>query len=441
MPIIQPSRFNLYLGGIQEDRFVLYNTLSTNVRILNKAAKVVLQTADLAVLPQEIIDDLVAGRFLVSSNTDELELYREERDRHRYDTHELSVVALTNYKCNLACTYCYVPSLNLPMRAELDNPMSDATARQLVRFTAMRATHQHANSISVDFVGLGEPLLHPSPLRIIMKGLREFSSSSHILVSFNIVTNGVLLIHNLDLLSNDVGVQVTLDGPQEYHNRVRKYANGNGTFDIIMSSINMIKQTAARCSVRIHVDRDNGDSVPRLLTELKSRFGSDPLLKIVPRLPGSDISCDWSQSCLTQGELTKMLALWEMALDMGFRLQFGPLLNVLNCAAMSDSTFVCDPRGLLYKCEGLAGNPTYCIGNIREGVKREGAYEEWMQIDQLKSSECQQCTLLPTCGGWCPHLERYYRGSFLQACCTKNKELLLGALKLQLKKMLPELPL
>jgi uncharacterized protein len=438
---VVPSRFNLYFAATRGGEFVLYNTLSAKVRILSQVAKESLSCGCVEAFTPEQIRDLSKSGFLVAEDLDELGLYKLERDRFRFANPTLGLVVLTTYACNLACTYCFVPSLRLPVFSQLRRSMDPATAQRLVSFALSEARARESQVVSVDFVGLGEPLLWPTPLGLVMSGLREFNAKHGPCVAFNLVTNGILLPSCSELLDADVSVQVTVDGQRSYHDKMRVYRSGRGTFDEVMRGIEVVLKSAARCAVRIHVDRENCNSILDLVSELRGRFGADLLLSVVPRLPGSDGRCGWSAACLPQKELPVLLGIWEALLNRGVRLQFPPLLNPLHCRALSTSTFVFDPRGRIYRCEGVAGDPSCCIGDVWNGVRGGAADDNWMGLDPLISCDCRECAMLPACGGCCPHLERYYRGKFVQTECSENKELLFGSLRLRLKKLLPELSL
>jgi uncharacterized protein len=65
-------------------------------------------------------------------------------------------------------------------------------------------------------------------------------------INFTITTNGTLLKDTaIDfLLLNNFSICISLDGPREEHDRNRVYADGRGTFDIILGNIRRIEQRA-----------------------------------------------------------------------------------------------------------------------------------------------------------------------------------------------------
>lgn len=64
-------------------------------------------------------------------------------------------------------------------------------------------------------------------------------------IYFHMTTNGTLINENISnfLVKNDVHLLVSIDGPEEIHNKNRKFAsNGKGTFKIVMENIAELKK-------------------------------------------------------------------------------------------------------------------------------------------------------------------------------------------------------
>ncbi|MBI4733753.1 MAG: 4Fe-4S cluster-binding domain-containing protein, partial [Rubrobacteridae bacterium] len=111
----------------------------------------------------------------------------------------------------------------------------------------------------------GEPLL-PTTKNFVEDFLGEAGKRE---LPVGIVTNGSFAILFIDILKKFKetikSVQVTIDGPPSIHNKRRKLANGRGTFDIIIDSVNALLSIGIEVSARINIDSQNIDYVPELL--------------------------------------------------------------------------------------------------------------------------------------------------------------------------------
>jgi uncharacterized protein len=137
-------------------------------------------------------------------------------------------------RCNLSCDYCYM----YEMADQSWRRQPRKMAKPTVDWAAKRiAEHAHAkllDRIDVTLHG-GEPLLAGvDHLRYTIETVRA-ACGPDVDVRFNIQTNGVLLDPTfLELfLEHDVRVGVSLDGDEEGHDRHRKWANGEGSFQAV----------------------------------------------------------------------------------------------------------------------------------------------------------------------------------------------------------------
>jgi uncharacterized protein len=142
-------------------------------------------------------------------------------------------------RCNINCTYCYVYNLGDDNYLRLDKFMSDKTATALYANLALLATAQE-ELFSVILHG-GEPLLlGPKKLRLFLTQLRNVLPAAY---PVSIQTNGILLTEELlDICSAfRVTVAISIDGPKRVHDRLRTGHQGEGTFDMVMKGINILK--------------------------------------------------------------------------------------------------------------------------------------------------------------------------------------------------------
>lgn len=142
-------------------------------------------------------------------------------------------------RCNINCTYCYVYNMGDDNWSHLEKFMTPDTIGALCDSLSLIVSQQR-KCFSIVLHG-GEPfLLGEARLRFLLKSLRE-AVPEHYPIS--IQTNGMLITTLiLDICSTyKVSVAVSIDGPEEVHNKYRITHNDQGTFDKVLEGINILK--------------------------------------------------------------------------------------------------------------------------------------------------------------------------------------------------------
>ncbi len=435
------SQFNIFITHNRPNEFILYNTLTGSIFIVNYNAKIAIENNSFEDLYHNIeylnilIDD---GILIDNTAIDELAIFKVKRDQIKYSNNTLSVVILTNYNCNLNCIYCCLRLLwNNKWEHVPNYYMTDNTVEKIIKFIQLEVLEYRYNEVIIDFVGLGEPLLSKRIISDYIKQLGRFMESNNVTLRVNIVTNGTMITDSfLKTLNNEnVYFQITIDGPEYIHDGRRRSKNGKGTYKYIINGLEMLIAKNIRFAIRVNVDNDNVIHIDELLEELNSRFGKGLYIKFVPLLPDNKGNNAWSRACYTIEDMSKMRGLWDLASEKGYNVLLRPLINYVSCKAMVDKSYILDPIGDVYKCEGFGGNKEFRIATINnDGLisAYQDAYYKWMALDPLEVEVCRNCELLPACGGECPELSYYYRGKCDLMECTMNKSFIIDNISYQL---------
>jgi uncharacterized protein len=144
-------------------------------------------------------------------------------------------------RCNINCTYCYwfrdadvykKPSL-LTVEAE------DAFCHRL---------EQHIDEFGLDKFSMvfhgGEPLLFPKHRFVsLMEKLIDIEERTGCFISRGVCTNGILIDSEwVDILCDyDIHVTVSLDGPEEIHDKNRVDHKGRGTHADVLRGIELLR--------------------------------------------------------------------------------------------------------------------------------------------------------------------------------------------------------
>lgn len=203
----------------------------------------------------------------MASTLEEPTFWEVAADAFASDALELTI--LPTEQCNLRCTYCY-ESFELGRMS----PEVVASVKNLVQ-----ARIPDLRRITLDWFG-GEPLLALDVIEEISGFVQDSSAERDIEYEGSITTNGVLLTGDYAGRLSRVGVRhlhVSLDGPEEIHNRTRRLRSGRETFARIMKNLREIRDSdvETRVDLRVHVTHQNAAALPQFADELVEQFLHD----------------------------------------------------------------------------------------------------------------------------------------------------------------------
>ena len=337
--------------------------------------------------------------------------------------------------CNLKCEYCFYLEKQALFGPGEQYRMSD---RVLAAFISKYITSQPTPPVEFVWQG-GEPTLlgidffkRVIELQKPHMGLKAISNS--------IQTNGTLLTDEWCrfLKRNNFMVGISLDGPQEIHDRYRKGRKGSGTFDRVISGIRLLQEHKVDYNVLACVARETAGKpleTYRFLRQEGVEFIQ--FTPIVERLPDEASSQQGLHLAAPatlnsrgdQGEVTPwsvepeaygdfLIGIFEewVRHDVGkvFVMNFEWALNawignpspVCVHARQCGRSLVIEHNGDVYACDHCV-YPRYRLGNIMTdslprmaqssvqsgfGISKESALPRW----------CRECESLAACRGGCP---------------------------------------
>ena len=155
----------------------------------------------------------------------------------------LFILAVTN-RCNNRCVYCQAHGCARPA------DMSPGTARAIID----RIAETDAEGFTIEFQG-GEPLTNMPAIRAAAERAREVLAGRD--YSLCLVSNLALMTDEIAsfLAENGISVSTSLDGPRDLHDANRPQAGGRGSYDAMLSGLNLHPS-------RRHPDDDAGIPPP-----------------------------------------------------------------------------------------------------------------------------------------------------------------------------------
>ncbi|WP_346113589.1 radical SAM protein [Nonomuraea maheshkhaliensis] len=305
------------------------------------------------------------------------------RDR-KADTYSLTV--LTNTGCNLGCAYCFQ---NVGA-ADESNPRPDriAPARlspqvitDTLAFTDRMMRAAGFAKLKILLFG-GEPLLSSAACVELLRRARPLGLTSAAMVS-----NGTLLTADLagELVEAGLkGTQITFDGDQDVHDRIRTTRTGKGTFQQILTNVAAVAAAVDMSWLfRVNVSHRNSDSVPTLLDRLATHVppaGAGVNIALI-----DDVGMGYDNRVRYGDDLAGRYVSWyRHALDLGFSVR--PPKEAFWCDFCSLMAgrrgAVVNADGRLYSCWETAGKPDLDVGTVRSGYFADEVIEpRWHSCD------------------------------------------------------------
>jgi len=258
--------------------------------------------------------------------------------------------------------------------------------------------------IKFTFFG-GEPLLNVSAIETICNVGSGLVSTNNNTFSFALITNGTILNNRiLNLIKKfEIAVRISIDGPKEIHNMLRKFLTGKGSFDIISSHVRRIKEAssvpvrfeATYTSLHEEAGISREDCVKFLTEEVGFQGGL--IANVYPSTPQTQFLqphsyiLDDSLKSLEQGGLDD----WA----------FYPFHDFVHknfskyICGIGNTHFIVTPNGDFYPCQLFVGDKKFFMGNIKYPELLSNEYLNL--IDKEKNVKCKFCWAKYLCRG-CP---------------------------------------
>lgn len=337
--------------------------------------------------------------------------------------------------CNLDCHYCYyLDKADIYGGAEprMSLEMLETVVREYIRANDVP-------EVTFNWHG-GEPLVMGLDFyRKALEAQRRHSGGKTI--HNTIQTNGTLLTPEwADFLAeNHFLVGISIDGPQDIHDKYRKDKGGRPTFPQVMRGLELLRSRGVEFNTMTtvnHASEGRGLEVYQFLKSVGSRYmqfmpvvehvrwplrsdgkpdkGRRPHI-VDPSEEGAQIAF-WSVGAVAYGKFMCDIFDWWVRNDVGrcyvnlfdaslaswCSMQPGTCVYAKTCGDNS----VIEHNGDMYPCDHFV-YPRYRLGNITQSSIREmmsSPLQTRFGIDKRAAlpSKCRRCQWLFACNGECP---------------------------------------
>ena len=248
--------------SIDEDHIACLVPSNQAFSVLNRKAKNILNTfsttkpMDDALQKWDQEEDLSA----LLSKFSKAGLIRPETNSDQQlieSPHKLTAWLHLTDKCNLRCTYCYLPHESINMTEAIGKAAIDATFRSAI-------IHNN-KAVKLKYAG-GEPLLRMDLIETLHKYALQQAQEKKIELEGVILSNGTLLskdkIERIRQLN--LRVMVSLDGIGAVHDIQRSFKEGTGSFQQTMNGIELLLEEGIYPDISVTVTEQNVSNLAEL---------------------------------------------------------------------------------------------------------------------------------------------------------------------------------
>ena len=312
--------------------------------------------------------------------------------------------------CNMKCTYCY----SSPKQR---NDMTRETAFQSIDFIA----DKYPINTGIIFFG-GEPLLKKDLIKETIAYCKAKEKSQEAYFHYKVTTNGILLDEAFMEYANSVNLQVamSIDGNEKAHNRFRVFPDGNPTFDIIETKIDLLLKHQPYAKALMTV---SPETVIHFSDSVEYLIGRGFKYLIV----SLNYAGEWNDTHIKKikKQYKRIAKLYEKWILQEKKFYFSPFEMKLASHISQDNMecYQCDfaqkqiaiaNDGTIYPCvqfvqDGIS-NRAYSIGSITTGIEKQMQYQLAEESKQ-QTALCSECDYKARCNNKCSCLNWQTTGS------------------------------
>lgn len=351
--------------------------------------------------------------------------------------------------CNMKCDYCFYCDEAKKRITKSYGFMTERTLKNVIRKTMLHAD----GMISYVFQG-GEPTLRGLEFFEKVIEYQKQYNKNRVYVSNAIQTNGYALNEEWAKFfkENHFLVGFSLDGTKENHDLYRHNTEGEGTYDRILKSINLMDAYGVDYNILTVVTKDTAEHISEIYKEYQTRgWDYQQYIACLDPLGEERGKNPYALTPVQYGSfLIELFQLWYedwKKKKQPYIRQFDNYIGIL----MGYQPESCDQRGScgiqtvveadgsVYPCDFYMLDEYY-LGNLNEhrieDIERMRKEIEFIERSEKVSEECRKCQYYRICRGGCQRnrernsysseYENYFCSGykmFFDACLEQLKEI------------------
>ncbi|MDR3286072.1 MAG: radical SAM protein [Prevotellaceae bacterium] len=386
------SKYNVFLTNN-----VICNLLSKKYIKVNKELYSFLQkqkSFQLTDFYDDILNELLDANIITKPN--ELSIIDYKYNALKFAKNKASYIIYPTLDCNFSCNYCYQIYKGSRLSSDKEKILQQFLLNEL----------PNLNELKILWSG-GEPLLKWNFIKQTNLAILKIANNNLDFYS-DIATNGYLINDKIvDEMQecNISTLQITVDGSEQEHNKIRFSKADKSTY---ISVINGIKRASKNINVRIrlNINCHNTNSFDSFLDDLEKNNCNNSNISIFVKKTLAKQDNSSYCTLLNDNEFYEYeIKYAELAHKKGFNYSLHPSWkSSIRCAYHHINSFAIDPNLLVYKCAMEIGMQEKSVGLIENtsilNLHENASYG--LLYSPLTIDECRKCFVLPICGGKCP---------------------------------------
>lgn len=395
---------SIYIVPYKRNKYIFLSNLTGKVIIGDSSLKNVIEHPQQYLSTKlETLKYIFKNGFIVNSRAEEDKILSKNIENVKRNIPLNFVISLT-YNCNFNCEYCFQGHSSIIS-------LNKSDIGPLIDFIKKKFRSTKDDKFVLVFTG-GEPLLKFDLIQEIVLKLEKEIGRNYF--KLRLITNGSLLSEDkceFFAKRDWVSTQITLDGTEKYHNKMRPYNNGKGTFQKVITGINNALKNSKEVVLRINVWPQNVKGIYDLLDYLQEDgykeknnliLGFHPVLNYFEAVKDKLCELVYSETQWSK----HALEFYDLARNKGFRNIDLPLSfpRLIYCGATSFKVFHILPDGRIATCWAVGGGmDNFVIGSIHGETKKEYLenIERLKNYNPFKQEKCKNCKVSAFCGGGC----------------------------------------
>lgn len=314
--------------------------------------------------------------------------------------------------CNLRCQYCFYTDVAQNRSVENYGIMTEAVQAELVN----KALDFADGYCAFVFQG-GEPTLAGLDYYKRLIGLQNKFNQKGVKITNSIQTNGYRMNEEWAkfLAEHHFLVGLSLDGPKDIHNALRRDAAGEGTFDRVMETVKLFNRTGVEYNILTVVNRRVAQNAKAVYSFMKSRsFGYLQFIECID--PFDQAPRDYS---LTPADLEHFLKITfdeyyndyqrghyisVRSFDNYISILMGGRAESCGMSGVCSAYHLIEANGDVYPCDFYVLD-RYRMGNVMTHSFRELTDSPIAKAFVAESyhvmDQCKKCRWYPLCHGGC----------------------------------------
>lgn len=363
---------------IEESKYDLIIRCSDNLEVLNK------ENANLWSLLYKL-------GFIVEQFYDEYFEIKTNYNVSVFNDSSFRLTVIPTLNCNYNCWYCY--------EDHVKEVMSKSVQESVIKLVENKIYNQKIKQINLDWFG-GEPLIcFNDILYPLSKKIKQLAMDNNVFFSNQITTNGYLFnLDNIQLLSEISlkNFQITLDGNECFHNKVKKNKLGD-SYRTVVRNINSICKNIDDLNFTLRINWTD-----------KNIIDCTDIIKDIEKINRHKIKVSfqrvWQLKDLNNTYSQVLDKSKEEFRNNGFQVDDFSIPFVQACYADKYEQAVINYDGLVFKCTARDFNSVNADGVLNsKGEINWDRNKFYKRMGRAKFShkKCKECDLLPACYGPC----------------------------------------